>query len=355
MKSPEQIMKIANKLQKMLSRVASPMYLGIAVLIFAASNSVTRKIVEIGQNHAINGRNPISLCNVLFVGNICALGLMTLIFYQDWKPKTLKSLTRRDWISLTITGILSGAIAPALIFTALGQTNVTNIVLIGRIEPILTLVLGVWLLGSRLDFWIVAGSLISFAGVVVTAFLGSSEKMITMARFHLGLGEILVALAAIISSISTVVGKLQLQFIPLGIFTIYRNILGTVIFFLLANLLYGSNHFAEVLSPFLWQWMLIYAAIIVVMGQLCWLAGLKNATSRELNLASLLNPIAAIIMAYLILGEVPTLAQYLGGSLLLIGIIFSFIGNLYQTKINRELVKPSPREAMEMAIGFRGV
>jgi drug/metabolite transporter (DMT)-like permease len=259
------------------------------------------------------------------------------------------------WISLTITGLLSGAIAPALVFNALAQTNVTNIVLIGRIEPILTQVLGVWLLGLRVDFWASAGSLVSLAGVIVTAFLGSSGQMMTMAGFQIGTGEICVAIAAIIGSISTVVGKLQLQSIPLGIFTIYRNILGTVIFFLLANLLYGPNHFAEVLSPFLWQWMIVYAAIIVVTGQLCWLSGLKKATSTELNLASLLNPIVAIIMAYFILGEAPTLAQYLGGSLLLVGIVLGFVGNLYQAKINRELVNPSPREVMETAIGFRGV
>lgn len=348
-------MKLNKNIQKNLSQFPSPMYLGIAVLIFASSNSVTRKIVEIGQDNAINGRNPISLCNVLFVGNICALGLMTLFFHQDWKPKTLKALTRKDWISLTITGILSGAIAPALIFTALGQTNVTNIVLIGRIEPIITLVLGVWLLGFQVNIWTIAGSIVSFVGVGVTAFLGSSGQTMIMAGFQIGLGEILVAIASIIGSISTIMGKLQLQSIPLGIFTIYRNILGTIIFFLIANLLYGPNHFAEVLSPFLWQWMLIYAAIIVVMGQLCWLAGLKNATSTELNLASLLSPIVAIIMAYLILGEVPTLAQYLGGSLLLVGVILSFVGNLYQAKVNQRLANPSPREAMETEIGFRGV
>jgi drug/metabolite transporter (DMT)-like permease len=348
-------MKIVNGVHKFLMGLPSSIYLGIAVLIFASSNSITRKIVEIGQSHAINGRNPISLCNVLFVGNICALGLMTVIFYGDWNPNTLKSLTRKDWISLTITGLLSGAIAPALVFSALGQTNITNIVLIGRIEPILTLGLGVWLLGSRVNSWSIAGSLSSFAGVIVTAFLGSSGPMMTMAGFQIGTGEIFVAIAAIIGSIATVVGKLQLQSIPLGIFMIYRNILGTIIFFLLANLIYGQNHFAEVLSPFLWQWMIIYAAIIVVMGQLCWLAGLKNATATELNLASLLNPIAAIIMGYLILGEAPTLAQYLGGSLLFVGIILGVVGNLAGAKINRELVNPSPREAMSMAIGFRGV
>jgi drug/metabolite transporter (DMT)-like permease len=111
----------------------------------------------------------------------------------------------------------------------------------------------------------------------------------------------------------------------------------------------------DVFSPFLWKWMVIYAAIIVVVGQLCWLAGLMKATPTELNLASLLNPILAIIMAYVILGEIPTLAQYLGGSLLLVGVIISFIGNSYQSKINRESNKSSAIEKMDTPTGFRGI
>jgi drug/metabolite transporter (DMT)-like permease len=252
------MIKATNNLQKILSRVPTSIYLAIAVLIFAASNSVTSKLIDIGKYHFIDGQNPISSCNVLFVGNLCALGLMFLIFHQDCKLTTLKVLTRKDWISLTITGILSGAIAPWLIFTALEQTNVTNIVLIGRIEPILSLIWGVWLLGTRVNLWTISGSLISFLGVVITALLASSGQMMTMAGFQIGIGEFFVA-------------------------------------------------------------------------------------------------IAAIFMAYLILGEIPSTAQYLGGSFLLVGVILSFIGNLYQTKINRELIKPNPREAMEMPMGFRGV
>jgi hypothetical protein len=122
-----------------------------------------------------------------------------------------------------------------------------------------------------------------------------------------------------------------------------------------ANYKTDTYNFIDVFSPFLWQWMLIYATIIVVVGQLCWLAGLMKATPSQLNLASLLNPILAIVMAYLILGEIPTLAQYLGGSLLLIGVILSFIGNSYQSKINRELNKSSAIEKMDTPIGFRGI
>ncbi|WP_055076007.1 DMT family transporter [Pseudanabaena sp. 'Roaring Creek'] len=325
-------------------------YLALAVVILASSNSITRKLVQIGQNNLVDGRNPISLCNVLFVGNICALGLMILIFHKHWNRANLKTITRKDWVGLTITGILSGAIAPALIFNALGITNVTNIVLIGRIEPILTLFLSVWLLGATLNNWSIAGTFLSFAGVATTAFMTSSTNSIEMGGFRFGTGETLVAIAAVIISISTIVNKRQLKKIPLGIFMVYRNLLGTVVFFLLANILYGTRHFVDVFSPLLLQWMLIYAAVIVVTGQLCWLAGLKKATIAEINLASLCNPIMAVIMAYVILREVPTQAQYTGGSLLLIGLIVSFIGNLQQAKIKQS--PASDRAPIQMIVGL---
>jgi len=348
------IMKVTN-LQKFLGQIPSSVYLSIAVLIFAASNSFTRIVTDIGAHNLIDGRNPISLCNVLFVGNICALGLMIPLFYRDWKPNTLKAITRKNWIGLTITSILTGAIAPALTFTALGSTNVANIVLIGRIEPILTLTLSVVLLGLRVDAWTVAGSLVSFAGVVVAVLLGGAGKMMTMAGFQIGTGEIFVAIAAVIGSISNINAKFQLQSIPLGIFTIYRNFIGTVIFFFLANILYGVEHFADVWSPLLWRWMLLYALVIAVIGRLCWLLGLKKSTPTELNLATLVNPILTIFIAYLILGQIPTLAQYWGLGLLIIGAVLSFVGNLQQEKINRRAPKPTATEKMDMIPGFKGV
>ena len=90
-----------------------------------------------------------------------------------------------------------------------------------------------------------------------------------------------------------------------------------------------SNHFTDAFSPLLWRLMIIYAMVIVVIARICWLKGLKSSTSTEINLASLINPILTIFMAYLILGQVPNPAQSWGVSLLIIGLILSFIGNIY--------------------------
>jgi drug/metabolite transporter (DMT)-like permease len=212
------------------------------------------------------------------------------------------------------------------------------------------------LLGSRVNTWTVAGSLFSSAGVAVTALLGSSGQMVTMmGGFQLGKGELFIAIAAIISAVTTIITQLHLRSISLGFFSIFRTAVGTVIFFILANLLYGSKHFAEAFSPFLWEWMFLYAAVIVVVGQLCWFSALKDTTLAESELGGACSPLIAIFMAYLILGEVPTLPQYLGGIIIMIGIVLSFIGNLRQIKIPMKPIQFSLLNAMKMAVGFKGI
>ncbi|MEL6928308.1 MAG: EamA family transporter, partial [Cyanobacteria bacterium J06600_6] len=56
-----------------LNKIPGRVYLLVAIAIFAASSSVGSKLSGIGKEHLIDGRNPISFCNVLFIGNLCAL------------------------------------------------------------------------------------------------------------------------------------------------------------------------------------------------------------------------------------------------------------------------------------------
>jgi drug/metabolite transporter (DMT)-like permease len=340
----------------LLGRVHHSVYLWTAVLIFAASNAVTRKLTEIGAQHLVDGRNPISLCNVLFAGNLCAFVMLLLLFGKEWNQRTIGQLTRSDWLSLGAIAILSGALAPGLIFAALDKTTVTNVVLVGRLEPPLTLALSILLLKSQVNRWTIAGAAVSFSGVVVITFLTDSEQIVPMmGGFHIGQGELLAVVGALVLAIATTISKLYLQHIHLGVFSLVRTGVGTAVFFVLARTLYGSQHFVDIFSPFLWKWMLLYGSMIVVIGQLCWFAGLRGSTAAESTLANSVNPVGAIAMAYLILGEVPTSAQYMGGLIIFIGIILSMIGNLRDSQSRKRLTQVTPAQDMEMAIGFRGI
>ncbi|MDX2239463.1 MAG: DMT family transporter [Leptolyngbyaceae cyanobacterium bins.302] len=343
----------------LVNRIPGQAYLWVAVLIFGSSSAVTRKITELGAHHFMGGENPISLCNVLFVGNLCALVLLTFIHRRQWNRPTLSQFSRREWLTLGIVAILSGALAPGLIFQSLASTSVTNVVLLGRLEPPLTLALSLWLLRDRVTGWQIGGAMMAFIGVALILLLQPApEGMMPMAGISVGLGELLAAAGAVILSISTIIAKKGLTKVPLGIYSTVRTGLGTLIFFVTALILYGSDHFMGVLSPFLWQWMLLYGIIIVVVGQSFWIAGLRASSVSTASVIGSFAPIAGILAAYLILDEVPTHAHYLGGSVILLGLILSQVG-IYRKAAPKTVITPTnsvqAEQAIESTMGFKGI
>lgn len=332
-------------------------YLMVAILIFGAANAVTRKLTDIGAENLIDGRNPISFCNVLFVGNLCALLLLLGIYQHQWRRSILKQITGKQWVILTIVAILTSAVIPTLIFSALSITSVNNVILIGQVDTPLVLALSVWFLGDRINLWVIAGAVLAFIGVVLTVIIAPpSDEMVSMGMggmgVEIGRGEFLTLAAAVFKAIANVISKVSLRKIPLGIFNVYRMALGTVVFFLTVMVLFGPSHLMDTTSPFLWKWMLAYSAVIVVVGQLAWFKGLKSSNASEISLATAFNPLAGVFAAYLILGDIPTLGQYIGGAVILGGIVLNQIGVLRLTpKMSRGVPKIDKSES----VAFKGV
>lgn len=339
-----------------MSKISGQIYLWIAVILFAASNSIVQKLTNIGAHHLIDGRNPISACNVLFVSNLCALMVLIPFFRRQLSKQVLQTIPYSDWVVLILVSVLSGAIAPALIFTALSQTMVNNVILVGRIEPSLILALSVWLLHSRLNRWEVIGTLVSLVGVAFTiALQPAPSNALSMGAIAVGKGELLTILGVSAAAISTVISKAKLGHIPLGLYTIVRLVMGTIVFFVLAIGLYGVEHFRDVTSPVLWQWMLLYGVMIVAIGQLCWFRGLRLSTTSEAALVNSFNPVAGIAAAYLILGEQPLFAHYAGGSIVLLGLLLNQIGIWNKTSSKSYVLRTDSIQQMEARVGFKGV
>ncbi len=342
------------KTRKFGLQLSGRAYLLLAIAIFGAANAVTRKLTELGEMNLIDGRNPISFCNVLFIGNLCALILLAITYAREWRKPALQQIKWQDWLSMAVVAILGAAIVPTLIFTALAITPVNNVVLISQIDTPLVLALSVCILGDRVNKWVVAGAVVSFIGVALTVLIQPPGTEMVSMGMAIGRGALFTLIAAVIKAIGNLVSKISLREIPLGIFSVFRMFVGTVFFFAATMVLYGPEHFMDVGSPFLWQWMVFYAAIIVVAGQTFWFNGLKQSTASEVSFATAFNPIVGILAAFLLLGETPTLGQYLGGIVILGGIVFNQIGVQQLNRRIRPSQQPSPKEMIESG-GFKGV
>ena len=78
--------------------------------------------------------------------------------------------------------------------------------------------------------------------------------------------------------------------------------------------------------------MLLYGGVVVACGQLAWFAGIKRVRPAHIATAASFSPIAGVLFAALILGEVPMPAQLIGGGIILVGIAIALWGELRATR-----------------------
>ena len=320
----------------------------VSLLIFAVSSSIIMLLTRLGEMNLIDGRNAISFCNLLFVGNLCAFVVMSAIFWKSWTRENLSTLGAREWFNLVVVATLSGALAPTLIFLALEKTTVTNVLLMGRIEPPLMLLCSALFFKEKLDRWAVIGTIITvIGGLVIFALQYSHDPM------AFGVGEIFAACAAVIWVVVTLMSIQYLRAVPVGIFSTLRTAIGTVVFAGIVVYLFGASHFQDAFAPFLWKWMLVYGGIVIVIGQLFWYKGIAMTSAAQISLASSFTPVAGVIFAVLLLGETPNESVLIGGAIIIVGIAIAQLGPVIErrTKVCQttdETVK------IEGSISFKG-
>lgn len=288
----------------------------IGVLIYAASNSIATLLVDIGADTPqAGGRNAITFANLLLLGSIISLIPLVCLFRGDWTRANLRKLSRRDWALLQFSALMSSAVTPGLFIFALENSNVTNVVLVSRIEPPLFLLAAGLFLKERIDPRALVAGLIALCGaMLMISMRGAGNHCV------FDIGEIAAAGATLSYVISAIIARRALQRIPMGIFSIYRTAAGTVLYFLLISALRGPDTFQDVFSPVLLKWVWLYAVPVVVIGQLVWFFALKYARSCDMSLSASFSPLAGIVFAMLLLGENPGPGFLPGAALILLAI-----------------------------------
>jgi drug/metabolite transporter (DMT)-like permease len=304
-----------------LQRIPAPALLWFSILVFGAASSIVRILTDLGAQNPIDGRNAISFCNLFFAGNACALVVLYGVHHKTWTADVLRRITAREWCSLFVLAILASGVAPWLFFLAIENTMVTSVVLVSQVEPPLFLLLSWIVFRDRFGPWSIIGAAVCLAGVALSVLLQPTTNDVMIGR-----GELFAAMAAVTYAISTVIARRWLKQVPVGIFSVFRSAVGTVVFFIIAYILFGPTHFIDIGSPFLWQWMIVYGGIIVVSGQLAWDSGMRRSRAIDVSMATSFAPVAGIFAAFILLGEQPLRAHYIGGAVLVVGIVMCLLG-----------------------------
>ena len=85
------------------------------------------------------------------------------------------------------------------------------------------------------------------------------------------------------------------------------------------------------------------------MGQLSWFRGISSVSSAGVALTASFTPVAGVFFALLLLGEHPSTGQWIGGLVIMAGVILHLVGELFYG------VPELPMEENVSGSIFRGV
>lgn len=284
----------------------------IALVCFSLASPVVKLLGETGGMLG----NAISFCNLLFIGNLCAGIIVLITFGAKGIIKEFRSFTLKQH-SLLFVGVIIAALYPALIYTSLESTSVTNVVMLTRFESILYAMLAWWIFKTALNRNEIIGLTIIGSGVLIIVFV----KEMYMFRN----GDYIVLIAAAVEAIGIVISKKILSFCSLRTFLFARNFFSAIGFFVVALKLFGLHHFQDAFQTELWTLIAIYALVVIVLGQYMWYKGIKSASSETVSSLTMLTPFLTLFFAFLLLSETPDIYESCAIGLILLGMIITKI------------------------------
>jgi drug/metabolite transporter (DMT)-like permease len=229
----------------------------------------------------------------------------------------MAQFVRRRGLEAIVIGGLGLGITQGVMFTALGYTSAVNAGIIFSTGPIITMVLAGVLLREAMGPWQIAGSVVAFAGIVAITVKGNPALLLSL---DLGSGDLLAIVSACTLSCYTVLlkrARFELGRLPLLVILIAGGAIASLPFYLyeFATGQHENLNFDGYLA----------LAYTVTLGgalmYLCynWSIDVLGASRAGVLIYS--QMIFTSFLAWLLLGESIEWYHYLGGGLIVVGIV----------------------------------
>ena len=234
-----------------------------------------------------------------------SLGTLVLLPILNFKEKlrnAMGELRKRPYHMLALGTAL--ALNWVFLFTAFNYTTIANAVLVYYTAPVLATLISWRFLDERLDTGKVLSLAVAFTGLLIIA---SSQRISLSDRDFIGivfafLGALFYALIPNLGRFLRGVDGESLTFLQLAVASIVL-----VPFAALEN----------VGSPVWWA-IAVLVLLHTVLALYLYMDGLKKVEVKDTALLSYLDPLSAIVYAFLVFGEVPGVRTVIGGALILL-------------------------------------
>jgi len=226
------------------------------------------------------------------------------------KPKEIK-ISKKEVAPMIYIALVATLFADFMYVFSLSHISVVNAVIIGHMQPVFIVLFGIFILKTdKLTNFDYIGILIMIlSGILVTT--GTLENLM---NFKFGtIGDLFVLSAAIAWATTAIVTRKYVKHLNTGVLAFYRFSIAAVV---LSIFLIVNNRF------FIANYYQVAVGIIIGIGTILYYESLTRIKAAQTSALELSTPVFAAVLAYFMLYEVPTIMQFVGVGLLLLGLYF---------------------------------
>ncbi|MDQ0352969.1 drug/metabolite transporter (DMT)-like permease [Alkalibacillus filiformis] len=241
-----------------------------------------------------------------------------------WKHTgEFKHISRRDWWFSAAAGVFL-ALHFILWFESLNHTSVASSVVLVTTQPIFAFIGTYLFFKERFTSGAVLSMIIAFTGSVIISW-----------------GDFQISGMALVGNFLALMGAIAIT----GYFLFGQNVRKRVSLMTYTFVVYGVSSITLILynivlgtsftgySGETWMYFLALAIIPTFFGHTLFNWAIKWVSASTITMGVLFEPIGASIMAYFILGEIVTWSQFLGGSIVIVGLMLFIISTSKKRKI----------------------
>lgn len=226
---------------------------------------------------------------------------------------------RRDLLAIAAYGVLWLAIYSATLNAAERTVDAGTAAMLINTGPILIAVLAGIFLREGFPRGLFIGCLVAFAGCVL---IGFSKTQSTSGA---GAGVLLLAVAAVAYAVAVVVQKPVLSRVSPFQVTSLGVAAATIALLPFAPQLATEATKAD---PSAIEWVVYLGAFPTALGFATWTFALRRTSAGRMGSLAYLIPVVAIVLGWVVLGEVPSWVALAGGALCLAGVYIARRGGV---------------------------
>lgn len=284
-----------------ISKKAAYGMMAFAAIMWATSGTLTSLAIDQGADVL-----QVTVLSYLFSSAILLPALIIL------DPKSLR-VARKDLLPLLAFSMVTGTFFSLAWFICIDLTGVPTAVTLLYAYPSIVTIASIFLLGERLTMQKALALPLTFVGAVLVATAGFKEGL----SFNL-LGVALGVYTAIAGAVYYLWGKKFLDRYSANTVILYMTVLSV------PGLLAIALPFAPFSRPMTgeaWLWIFLIALIPSTIGFVISMFALRYIEASKASIVASIEPVAAVVIAFLVLSEAINAWQGIGVALVFIGVL----------------------------------